>query len=180
MSNLKKIVYFIDMIVLGWMVKFFYPRYERKFGYRLNYKILINYAIFQKIIGHHRWVPWPVHYTSIVLGYKNIVKGKNCDPGDNLSNYIQAYNGIVFGDDVEIGPGVKIISANHDLNDMLNISKGTPIMIGSNVWIGANTVILPSVNIGNNVVIGAGSIVTKDIPSNTIAAGNPCRVIRSR
>ena len=53
-----------------------------------------------------------------------------------------------------------------------------PVTVGDNVWIGGNTVILPGVTVGSNVVIGAGSVVSKDIPDNTIAAGNPCKVIR--
>ena len=55
---------------------------------------------------------------------------------------------------------------------------GIPVTVGDNVWIGGNTVILPGVTVGSNVVIGAGSVVSKDIPDNTIAAGNPCKVIR--
>lgn len=178
MPNLKSLVYHIDSILLGWIVRILYPKYKRRFGYRLNFKILTGYALFQKTISRHRFVPWPVHYTSVVLGYKNIVKGNNCDPGDNISNYIQAYNGVIFGDNVEIGPGVKIISANHDVDDMLNISVGGPIVIGSNVWIGANAIILPMVTIGDNTIIGAGSVVANSIPSNVIAVGNPCRVIK--
>mgnify|MGYP002710252414 FL=1 len=54
----------------------------------------------------------------------------------------------------------------------------SPVTVGDNVWIGGNTVILPGVTVGSNVVIGAGSVVSKDIPDNTIAAGNPCKVIR--
>ena len=55
---------------------------------------------------------------------------------------------------------------------------GKPVSIGNNVWVGGNTVINPGVKIGNNVVIGSGSVVTKDIPDNVIAVGNPCRVLR--
>ena len=59
-----------------------------------------------------------------------------------------------------------------------NLEKGVPITIGNNVWIGGNATILPGVNIGDNSVIGAGSVVTKDIPSNVLAVGNPCRIIK--
>ncbi|MDR3011959.1 MAG: maltose O-acetyltransferase, partial [Chitinispirillales bacterium] len=55
---------------------------------------------------------------------------------------------------------------------------GKPVTIGNNVWIGADAVILPGVTIGDNTVIGAGSVVTKDIPANVVAVGNPCRVVR--
>ena len=81
---------------------------------------------------------------------------------------------------MQIAPGVKIISANHDQSDYYKLIKSRPIAIGSNVWIGANAVILPGITIGDNVIIGAGSIVTKSIPANSIAVGNPCRVIKSK
>jgi acetyltransferase-like isoleucine patch superfamily enzyme len=74
-----------------------------------------------------------------------------------------------------------LISSNHELDDFSKAmpSEG-PIENGSNVWIGANCVILPSIKIGNNVIVGAGSVVTKDIPSNSIAVGNPCKVIKEK
>ena len=61
---------------------------------------------------------------------------------------------------------------------MTNIEKGKPIIIGKNVWIGGNVTICPGVKIGDKSVIGAGSVVTKDIPANVMAAGNPCKVIK--
>jgi acetyltransferase-like isoleucine patch superfamily enzyme len=79
-----------------------------------------------------------------------------------------------------MGPGVGLISANHDLNDYDRWPDTPPIRIGDNVWIGMNTVVLPGIKIGDNVVIGSNSVVTKDIPSNSIAAGNPCRVIKEK
>ena len=85
-----------------------------------------------------------------------------------------------MGDNVWVGPGVGIVSADHDLSNYEAHKPSTPIHIGSNVWIGMNTVILAGVTIGDNVAIGAGSIVTKDIPANSIAAGVPCRVLREK
>ena len=111
---------------------------------------------------------------------ENIEKGILCDPGDNLNNYIQANNGIKFGSNIELGPGVSIISSNHNTNNLRKHKKGKPIVIGNHVWIGANSTILPEVTIGDNVIIGANSLVNKDIPSNTIAVGNPCRVIKEK
>lgn len=88
---------------------------------------------------------------------------------------------IYIGNYVMIGPNVTIATAGHPIEPELrkkvaqfNIS----VHIGDNVWIGANSVVLPGVTIGENSVIGAGSIVTKDIPSNVVAVGNPCRVLR--
>ena len=128
----------------------------------------------------HFNIPWYVHYTSRVPYWQNIQIGKEVEPGANIANYIQALNGIIFGSNIRIGPNVSIISSNHDMNDYDKHVTTEPIRIGNNVWIAANCVILPGVNIGNNVVIGAGSIVNKDIPDNSIAVGNPCRVLRSK
>ena len=125
-------------------------------------------------------VKWTGHFTSKVLAPENITKGILCDPGDNLNNYIQANNGIVFGSNVELGPGVSIISSNHKSDNFREHIKTSPITIGNNVWIGASATILPGVSIGNNVLIGANSVVTKNIPDNSIAVGNPCKVIKKK
>lgn len=88
---------------------------------------------------------------------------------------------ITIGDNVLFGPNVSIYTAGHPIHPESRNSGyeyGIPVTIGRNVWIGGSCVILPGVSIGNNVVIGAGSVVTKDIPDNVCAAGNPCRVIR--
>ena len=115
----------------------------------------------------------------------------HCDYGWNIEvgeNFFANYNltildvgKVVIGDNVQIAPNVSIYTAGHPIHpDSRNsgYEYGIPITIGNNVWIGGNSVILPGVKIGNNVVIGGGSVVTKDIPDNMIAAGNPCRVIR--
>lgn len=98
----------------------------------------------------------------------------------NANCYIQARNGIKIGNNLRMGPGVGLISANHSPDDYDIHLKEKPIVIGDNVWIGMNSVVLPGVNIGNNVMIGANSVVTKDIPSNCVAMGNPCRVIKEK
>lgn len=126
------------------------------------------------------FIPWPVHFTSYIVQSKKIKFGNKCSPGSAPFQYIQAGNGIEMGDNVCLAPGIQIISANHDPSDFDKHLSSRPINIGSNVWIGANSVILPGVHIGNNVVIGAGSIVNKDIPSNSIATGNPCKVIKEK
>ena len=96
---------------------------------------------------------------------------------------------VFIGNNVAIGPNVSIMATNHPLiaSERMGMDAegkttmaeyAADIHIGNNVWIGGNTVVTPGVTIGDNVVIGAGSVVTKDIPSDVIAAGNPCRVIR--
>lgn len=94
--------------------------------------------------------------------------------------YIQARNGIIIGHNLWTGPGVGLISSNHDLDDYEAHVKTGPIVIGDNVWIGMNSVVMPGVKIGDNVVVGANSVVTGDISPNRIVAGNPCRVIREK
>ena len=114
-----------------------------------------------------------------------------CDYGHNIEvgkNVFINYNctiidvgKVVIGDNCQIAPNVSIYTAGHPVHPAARNTAyeyGIDISIGNNVWIGGNTVIMPGVRIGDNVVIGAGSIVTRDVPSWTVAAGNPCRVIR--
>ncbi len=88
---------------------------------------------------------------------------------------------IRLGRNVMVGPSVQFNAAYHPLNAAERI-KGpelaAPITVGDNVWIGGGAILLPGVTIGENATIGAGSVVTKDIPANVLAVGNPCRVIR--
>lgn len=121
----------------------------------------------------------------------NIEAPFHCDYGYNIEvgeNFFANYNltildveKVIIGDNAQIAPNVSIYTAGHPVHpDSRNsgYEYGIAITIGDNVWIGGNTCILPGVTIGNNVVIGAGSVVTKDIPNNVIAAGNPCKIIR--
>lgn len=115
----------------------------------------------------------------------------HCDYGYNIEvgeNFFANYNFTVLdvgpvriGDNAQIAPNVSIYTAGHPVHpDSRNsgYEYGIGITIGDNVWIGGNACILPGVTIGNNVVIGAGSVVTRDLPDNVIAVGNPCRVVR--
>lgn len=115
----------------------------------------------------------------------------HCDYGYNIEvgeNFFANYNLIVLdvgkvciGDNAQIAPNVSIYTAGHPIHPNSRNSGyeyGIPVTIGDNVWIGGNTCIMPGVTIGNNVVIGGGSVVTKDIPDNMIAVGNPCKIIR--
>lgn len=171
----------LDFFLFGWIVNWAFPQYYRpKYVYSRFYKLFFWNVIPQKLIGLNRHVQWPVHFSSIVRSPEKIQKGILCDPGDNIGVYIQAKNGIILGNNVGISSGCAIISANHSNDDHSLHDVSPSIVIGNNVFIYANSVVLPSVNIGDNVVIGAGSVVTKDIPSNSIAVGNPCRVIKRK
>lgn len=105
--------------------------------------------------------------------------GKNVYANFNLTLVDDTH--IYIGDHVMIGPNVTIATAGHPVDPQYReriAQFNIPIHIGRNVWIGANSVILPGVTIGENSVVGAGSIVTKNIPSNVVAVGNPCHVLR--
>ncbi|MGN1015546.1 MAG: sugar O-acetyltransferase [Faecousia sp.] len=115
-----------------------------------------------------------------------------CDYGNHIKvgkNFFANYNctfldvaTITFGDNCLLGPNVAIYTAGHPVHPHSRNSRyeyGIAVTIGNDVWLGGNTVVCPGVTIGDGCVIGAGSVVTKDIPPYSIAAGNPCRVIRT-
>ena len=85
--------------------------------------------------------------------------------------------GIEFGNNVQIGPHVTIVTDNHDLANRY-VLKCRKVVIGNNVWIGAGVNIMPGVHIGDNAVIAGGAVVTRDVPANTVVGGNPAKVIK--
>ena len=136
--------------------------------------------------GKNLWItpPFYVDYGN------NICFGNNCEV--NMNCTFLDDNKIIIGDNALIAPNVQIYTAYHPTNAIERFGEpkpdGTfefcktqtaPVIIGNNVWIGGGVIILPGVTIGDNVVIGAGSVVTKDIPDNVIAYGNPCRVAKN-
>lgn len=128
-------------------------------------------------VGEHYLIEQPFHcdYGSY------ITIGENFYANYNLT--ILDVNPVTFGDNVLIGPNCSFFAAGHPLEPELRKAGwefGKPIQVGNNVWFGGNVTVLPGVTIGENAVIGAGSVVTKDIPADCIAVGNPCRVIRKR
>ena len=116
---------------------------------------------------HANWAGRHVHFGKFV--YANF----NLTLVDDTHIYV--------GDYTLLGPNVVVATAGHPIAPELRQQAyqfNAPVHIGKNCWIGAGAVIVPGVTIGDNVVIGAGSVVTKDIPSNVVAVGNPCRVLR--
>lgn len=110
---------------------------------------------------------------------KQISVGRRFFANFNLTILDEAQ--VTIGDDCFIGPNVSIYTACHSTDPVERNTRmewAEPVTIGDNVWIGGSVTILPGVTIGNNVTIGAGSVVTKDIPDNVVAIGNPCKVIK--
>jgi maltose O-acetyltransferase len=114
-----------------------------------------------------------------------------CDYGYNISLGARAFVNfncvfldcapITIGDGAQIGPGVQLLAADHPLDpDQRNAGRenAKPVAIGANAWLGGGAIVLPGRSVGENSVVGAGSVVTRDIPGNVVAAGNPARLIR--
>lgn len=118
--------------------------------------------------------PFYCDYGTHIEAGKNLYINYNCTILDVAK--------VKFGNNCQLAPNVAIYTAGHPIHPVSRNSMyeyGKEVTIGDNVWIGGNVVICPGVHIGDNVVIGAGSVVTKDIPDWSVAAGNPCRVLRT-
>jgi len=125
--------------------------------------------------AHHRmYIEPPFHCD---YGY-NIYSGENVY--FNVNCVVLDSGSITIGNNVFFGPSVHIYTTTHPTQskERLSVEFSKPITIGNDCWIGGNTVLLPGVKIGNGCTIGAGAVVTKDIPDNTVAVGNPAKVIR--
>ncbi len=127
-------------------------------------------------IGENCYIEPPFHAN---FGGKHVHFGKNVYANFNLTMVDDGH--IYVGDYTMFAPGVIVATAGHPILPELRetvYQYNMPVHIGKNCWIGAGAIILPGVTIGDQVVVGAGSVVTKDLPSNVVAVGNPCRVVR--
>lgn len=127
-------------------------------------------------IGENCYIEPPFHAN---FGGKHVHFGKNIYANFNLTMVDDGH--IYVGDSTMFAPGVIVATAGHPILPELRetvYQYNMPVHIGKNCWIGAGAIILPGVTIGDQVVVGAGSVVTKDLPSNVVAVGNPCRVVR--
>lgn len=124
------------------------------------------------------------HYSSVVVKPRKFSYHKDFITLKSLavspSCYFQANNGIKLGHNCLIAPGVKLISSNHDISNLnKNVIDNSEIRVGNDVWLGANSIVLPGVTIADRVVVGAGSVVTKSITvPGAIVVGNPAKIIR--
>lgn len=160
----------------------------REFNHADSFNVSEKDRILNELLGArgaNLWItaPFFVDYGN------NIYFGNNCEV--NMNCTFLDDNNIIIGNNALIAPNVQIYTAFHPTNAIARFgapkadgsfafcqTQTAPVTIGDNVWIGGGAIIMPGVTIGDNVVIGAGSIVTKDIPSNVIAYGNPCRIAR--
>ena len=127
-------------------------------------------------IGENCYIEPPFHAN---FGGAHVHFGKNIYANFNLTLVDDTH--IYVGDSTMFGPNVVVATAGHPILPELRekaYQYNFPVHIGKNCWIGAGAIIVPGVTIGDNVVIGAGSVVTKDLPSNVVAVGNPCRILR--
>jgi galactoside O-acetyltransferase len=127
-------------------------------------------------IGEDCYIETPFHAN---WGGKHVHFGKNIYTNFNLTLVDDTQ--IYVGDFCQIGPNVVLATAGHPILPELReraYQYNAPVRIGRNCWLGANVVVVPGVTIGDNVVVGAGSVVTRDLPDNVVAAGNPCRILR--
>ena len=139
--------------------------------YTDEYNSLIN-ELFSQGIGE----------TSRIMPPLNVVRAKNVKIGKNVvimnNCLMMSAGGITIEDDVLVAANSQLISNNHDLQEH-QIITCKPVHLKRNCWIGAGATILPGVTIGQNSVVGAGSVVTKDVPDNCIAVGNPAKVVKN-
>lgn len=154
-------------------------RLLRQYHQTTETQSLERQQILQELLGH-------------VGANPTIVPPFHCDYGCHIQvgdRFYMNYGGVILdcnhvhiGHDVLCGPYVQIYTAYHPTDPALRQTQqelAAPITIGNTVWLGGGTIICPGVTIGDNTTIGAGSVVTRDIPANVVAVGNPCRVIRT-
>lgn len=154
-----------------------WPEYMKS-GNEHSLSLVLRYWFIQKILRINAHVPWPVHPTSTVSEPNKIQRGTRT-PGLAVGCHIDGRNGIVFGDNVWVGPRVSIISMNHDVNDFTKYVPERPVEIGRDSWLAANSVILPGVKLGPHTIVAAGAVVTKSFPvGNQILAGVPAHIVK--
>lgn len=133
----------------------------------------------QEVRGVNIGPYWPLHPSSVVTRWRNVVIGAETSPGRMPGCYIQALGPVIIGDYTQTGPNVSIISSNHRPEELREHHIGR-VDIGAYCWLGAGAVILPDVVLGDHTIVGANSVVTKSFPEGyCVIAGNPARKIRS-
>lgn len=161
-----------------WCLRCAWPSYFRG-GNQHQLRVVAAAWWRQKVLRRNAHVPWPVHPSSIIHAPERIERGDRT-PGLSPGCYLDARNGISFGRNVWVGPGVRIISMNHDTQDFRSYVATAPVRIGNDCWLGAGATVLAGVELGPHTVVGAGAVVTRSFPEgNQLVAGNPARVVKA-
>jgi acetyltransferase-like isoleucine patch superfamily enzyme len=138
----------------------------------------LRWRLANLALAQNHGVYWPVHPSSVVNNWRNVVIGVETAPGMMPGCYVQGAGGILIGDYTLVAAGVGIVSANHAPGDTRTSLPGR-VTIGSYCWLAMNSVVLPGVTLGDFTMVGAGAVVTKSFPDGyVVIAGNPARVIR--
>jgi len=182
-DEFKKIIENREPIVVGTEAHVFLVKYSND-ALRITSKLNGSYhepeevrALFSQLTGkkiHESFFMFPPFYSDFG---RNITVGENVF--FNTGCTFQDCGGITIGDDTQIGQNVVLCTLNHGIApDKRQTVYPSPIVIGKNVWIGANVTVLPGVTVGDNAIIAAGAVVTKDVPAQTVVAGVPARLIK--
>lgn len=133
----------------------------------------------QEVCGVNRGPYWPVHPSSMVLSWRNVLAGVETSPGAMPGCYIQAIGPVILGDYTQIAPSVAIVSSNHKLEDLREHDIGR-VEIGEYSWLGFGAVVLPNVTLGPFTIVAAGAVVTKPFPDGyCVLGGTPARVVKT-
>jgi acetyltransferase-like isoleucine patch superfamily enzyme len=163
--------------ILARVIATLFPRFNEACQH-VRVRTRLGAVLLQKILRVNSHVPWPVHFTTRVYAPGKIKRGTR-SPGLAPGCHLDGRNGIIFGENVWVGPYVSVISQSHDTSDYEVYTEKPPIEIGDNSWLGAHAIVLPGVKLGPHTVVAAGAVVTKSFPEgDQILGGNPARVIK--
>ena len=176
-------------------------RRDSGMAYLVDKEVLAELLRCRRLLQQLNQADWADHEALTRLTEKLLGKSANgaiitppffCDYGTHITigrNSFVKFNctmldvaPITIGNNCFLAPNVQLLTAGHPIHNearTAGIGYGKPITLGDRVWLGAGTVVCPGVRIGDNTVVGAGSVVTRDLPADVVAAGNPCRVLRS-
>lgn len=164
-------------LLFSWLATILWPAYMSGRNER-NPRLVLLAWTRQKVFRRNAHLAWPVHPSSVIK-YPNRIQRVSWTPGLAVSCYLDGRNGIELGANVWIGPYVRIISMNHDVNEYRQYLSEVPIRIGENSWVGAGATILPGVHLVPHTVVGSGAVVSSSFPeSDQVLGGNPARIVK--
>ena len=172
----SKLVYLWEVLRYGFTLRAFKSRIDSWAWYVHDHIAPLSKMNKKK---NHR-----IHPTASLRCGENIYLGENSHINQYCCIWASINSKIVLGDNLLMGPGVRIFASNHNTKLGLPMNeqdwREKDVVVGNDVWLGANVVVVPGVTIGDSCVVAAGAVVTKDIPSSSIAGGVPAKVIKMR